>query len=77
MPDRVETHIGPLEFKDGAPTLETIEKVRDTLDFTCALKCTTTASAARPEARHMSTNEVSPQMGMLLAPLFPTCQLGA
>jgi hypothetical protein len=20
MPDRVETHIGPLEFKDGAPT---------------------------------------------------------
>ena len=36
-PDKVETHIGPLHFKDGAPTVETAEKVRDTLDFTRAL----------------------------------------
>jgi hypothetical protein len=36
-PDKVETRIGPLEFKDGAPSLETAEKVRDTLDFTRAL----------------------------------------
>ena len=36
-PDRVETRIGTLEFKDGAPTVETAEKVRDTLDFTRAL----------------------------------------
>ena len=36
-PDRVETRIGALEFRDGAPTMETAEKVRDTLDFTRAL----------------------------------------
>ncbi len=36
-PDRVETSIGRLEFKDGAPTVATAEKVRDTLDFTRAL----------------------------------------
>jgi hypothetical protein len=36
-PDRVETRIGTLHFKDGAPTVETAEKVRDTLDFTRAL----------------------------------------
>jgi hypothetical protein len=36
-PDRVETRIGTLEFKDGAPTVETAEEVRDTLDFTRAL----------------------------------------
>jgi len=36
-PDKVETRIGPLEFKDGAPSVETAEKVRDTLDFTRAL----------------------------------------
>jgi hypothetical protein len=36
-PDSVETRIGTLEFKDGAPTVETAEKVRDTLDFTRAL----------------------------------------
>src|SRR5208337_2169236 len=32
-PDSVETHIGRLEFKDGAPTSETVEKVYDNLDF--------------------------------------------
>jgi hypothetical protein len=36
-PDKVETRIGALEFKDGAPTVETAEKVRDTLDFTRGL----------------------------------------
>ena len=36
-PGRVETRFGPLEFKDRTPTLETVEKVRDTLDFTRAL----------------------------------------
>lgn len=36
-PDKVDTRIGTLEFKDGAPTIETAEKVRDTLDFTRAL----------------------------------------
>ena len=36
-PDQVETRIGTLEFQDGAPTVETAEKVRDALDFTRGL----------------------------------------
>ncbi|MGB5542202.1 MAG: DUF1254 domain-containing protein [Gammaproteobacteria bacterium] len=36
-PDRVESRIGTLEYKDGVPTVETAERVRDTLDFTRAL----------------------------------------
>ncbi len=36
-PDSVETRIGTLEFKDGAPSVETVQKVYDTLDFTHAL----------------------------------------
>src|SRR5246127_4931342 len=36
-PDTVETRIGKLEFKDGAPSAPTVEKVFDTLDFTHAL----------------------------------------
>ncbi len=36
-PDKIETRLGPLEFKDGAPSAETAEKVFDTLDFTRAL----------------------------------------
>jgi len=36
-PDKVETRIGTLEFKDGAPSVATARKVYDTLDFTRAL----------------------------------------
>lgn len=36
-PDVAQTRIGTLEFKDGAPTVETASKVYDTLDFTRAL----------------------------------------
>jgi len=36
-PDRIETRIGTLEFKDGAPSAATAEKVYDTLAFTRAL----------------------------------------
>lgn len=36
-PDKVETRIGPLQFKDGAPSAETAAKVQDTLAFTRAL----------------------------------------
>jgi hypothetical protein len=36
-PDKVESRLGTLEFKDGAPTVQTVEKVYDTLDFTHAL----------------------------------------
>ena len=32
-PDRVETRIGMLEFFDGMPSDETVEKVYDNLDF--------------------------------------------
>jgi hypothetical protein len=36
-PNQVQTRIGTLEYNDGAPTVETAEKVRDALDFTRAL----------------------------------------
>ena len=36
-PDEVETRIGTLRFKDGAPSVETAQKVYDALDFTRAL----------------------------------------
>ena len=36
-PDKVNSRIGTLEFKDGAPSAETVEKVCDTLDFTRGL----------------------------------------
>jgi hypothetical protein len=36
-PDKVETRIGPLDFTDGAPSVQTADKVHDTLDFTRAL----------------------------------------
>jgi hypothetical protein len=36
-PDKVETRIGPLLFKDGAPSVATARRVYDTLDFTRAL----------------------------------------
>lgn len=32
-PDKVETRIGTLEFRDGAPTVATAEKVLDSLDY--------------------------------------------
>jgi hypothetical protein len=35
--DKYDTRIGTLEFNNGVPTVETAEKVRDTLDFTRAL----------------------------------------
>ena len=31
-PDKLQTRLGPLEFKDGAPSKETVEKVYDNLD---------------------------------------------
>ncbi len=36
-PDKIETNLGTLEFKDGVPTAESAQKVYDTLDFTRAL----------------------------------------
>jgi hypothetical protein len=37
-PDRVESRIGMLEFKDGAPSQDTLAKVYDNLDFTHAFE---------------------------------------
>lgn len=37
-PDKVETRIGTLEFKDGVPSKTTVEKVYDHLDFTYAFR---------------------------------------
>ena len=36
-PDKIDTGMGTLEFKDGVPTVDTAENVYDTLDFTRAL----------------------------------------
>jgi hypothetical protein len=36
-PDKVDTSIGALDFRDGAPSVATAEKVRDALAFTAAL----------------------------------------
>src|SRR5262245_62124943 len=35
-PDKVDSQIGTLNFKDGAPSTETVDKVYDNLDFTHA-----------------------------------------
>ena len=35
-PDKVETRLGTLEFKDGAPSKATLEKAYDQIDFTHA-----------------------------------------
>ncbi len=37
-PDRLESRIGVLEFRDGVPTVETAERVRDALAFTRAVE---------------------------------------
>jgi hypothetical protein len=36
-PDKVDTRIGELQFKDGAPSTDTAAKIYDTLDFTRGL----------------------------------------
>jgi hypothetical protein len=40
-PDKVETRVGALEFKDGAPNEATVQKVYDNLDFTYAFRAFT------------------------------------
>ena len=37
-PDKVQTRLGTLEFKDGVPSKATLEKVYDNLDFTYAFR---------------------------------------
>ena len=50
-PDKVDTRLGTLEFKDGAPSAATVEKLYDTLDFTRASTRSSTATAGRPHKR--------------------------
>ena len=37
-PDKVDSRIGQLDFKDGAPSKPTLDKVYDNLDFTYAFR---------------------------------------
>src|SRR6516225_10062564 len=37
-PDKVETRLGTLDFKDGAPSAESVAKIYDNLDFTHAFE---------------------------------------
>jgi hypothetical protein len=37
-PDKIESRLGVLEFKDGAPSAETVTKIYDNLDFTHAFE---------------------------------------
>src|SRR5262249_55724781 len=37
-PDKVDTRLGTLNFKDGAPSAETSSKIYDNLDFTHAFE---------------------------------------
>ena len=37
-PDKIDTRLGPLEFKDGAPSAATVDKIYDNLDFTHAFE---------------------------------------
>ena len=37
-PDKVESRLGTLDFKDGAPSQATMDKVYDHLDFTHAFE---------------------------------------
>ena len=60
-PDKVETRIGALEFKDGAPSKATLEKAYDHIDFTNGQR----ASMRRPFARASSS---TPRASLLPMP---------
>ena len=50
-PDKVESRIGVLEFKDGAPSAATVEKVYDTLDFIRGVDAFLNSYGAHPHMR--------------------------
>jgi len=53
-PDKVESRIGTLEFGDGMPSLETLDKVYDHLDFTHAFEAfVNTVQGVGFQATHM------------------------
>ena len=63
-PDKVETSIGTLEFKDGAPSNATLEKVYDHLDFTHAFEAfVNTLGRSTSWLRWMRTSSTSTAPG--------------
>jgi hypothetical protein len=44
-PDKVETRLGTLNFKDGAPSADTVSKIYDNLDFTHGFETFVTPAA--------------------------------
>ena len=53
-PDKVESRIGALEFTDGMPSQETLDKVYDHLDFTHAFEAfVNTVQGVGFQATHM------------------------
>ena len=51
-PDKVETRIGTLDFKDGMPSKDTIAKVYDNLDFTHAFDAFVNTLSGRQHRGH-------------------------
>jgi hypothetical protein len=57
-PDKVETRLGPLEFKDGAPDAATLAKTYDNLDFTHAFEAfVNTMQGVSIEALHKGLSD--------------------
>jgi len=50
-PDKVETRLGAIDFKDGAPSQATLDKVYDNLDFTHAFRAFVTRCRASASTR--------------------------
>ena len=69
-PDRVETRIGTLEFRDGGPSVATAEKVYDTLAFTAALNVSNNSFRGAMRFAKASSTSV-PRTTRLSS--FPTC----
>lgn len=58
-PDHVESRIGALEFKDGAPSAETLAKVYDNIDFTHAYEAfVNTMQGVNAEAIRKGTADI-------------------
>ena len=58
-PDRVETRIGTLEYRDGAPTPETAAKVRDDLLYVRGVDAFMNSFPARPRMRSARASTAS------------------
>ena len=63
-PDKVETRIGPLEFKDGAPTRKPPPRFSTPWTSRAALTRSSTATAAHPRMRSVRAFSASAQRTM-------------